>query len=362
MNIHMYKYERKETQMAIHGGDIYRNSVKLDFSVNTNPFGMPRSVNEALHRAVELCTSYPDMEAQALKEAVGRMLSLPEQYLLFGNGASELFMAITHAIKPKKTLIPVPAFYGYEYVAAAVGSEILYYGLKRENDFCVKKDLCERLTEDVELLFLANPNNPTGRLPERETAVALLQCCLEKGIYVVADECFIEFCEGCPSLLSELNKNDRLLIVRTFTKIFSIPGVRLGYLLCKNRVLLTKIAGQLPEWNLSCFAQEAGCACAGEKAFWAETENYVRRERAFLEEALKQCGFQVFPSEANFILLYRNEKLGKATLYEQLLQQGILIRDCGNFRGLGSGFYRIAVKTREENRKLLQALAQAEKP
>lgn len=348
--------------MTIHGGDIYRNSVKLDFSVNINPLGVPRTVNEALHRAVGKCTLYPDMEARALKEAVGRMLSVPKERLLFGNGASELFMAITHAIKPKKVVIPAPSFYGYEYAAAAAGSEILYYELKRENDFCVTKGLCESLTEDVSLLFLANPNNPTGRLLRRETAGGLLRHCLEKGIYVVADECFIEFCEGCPSLLPELDKNDRLLIVRTFTKIFSIPGVRLGYLVCKDKGLLAKIAGQLPEWNLSCFAQEAGCACAGEKAFWAETESMIRRERAFLTEALKQRGFLVFPSDANFILFCRKEETSGTTLYEQLLRQGILIRDCGNFRGLGSGFYRIAVKTREENVRLLHALEQAEEP
>lgn len=358
----LYICGRMKDDMTIHGGDIYRNSVKLDFSVNINPFGVPRSVKEALHRAIGKCTLYPDMEAQELKEAVGRMLFVPKECLLFGNGASELFMAITHAIKPKKTVIPVPSFYGYEYAATAAESEILYYELKRENDFCVTNGLCESLTEDVSLLFLANPNNPTGCLLRRETAGTLLRRCLEKGIYVVVDECFIEFCEGRPSLLSELAKNDRLLIVRSFTKIFSIPGVRLGYLLCKNRALLTKVAGQLPEWNLSCFAQEAGCACAGEKAFLAETESLIRRERAFLTESLKQRGFLVFPSEANFILFYRKEETGGATLYEQLLRQGILIRDCGNFRCLENGFYRIAVKTREENVRLLHALEQAEGP
>lgn len=346
--------------MAVHGGDIYRNSVRLDFSVNTNPLGMPQTVREALHRAVARCGVYPDIKAQALKKAVGSMLAAPEEYLLFGNGASELFMAVTHAIKPKKAVIPVPSFYGYEYAAYAAGSELLYYELKQEDGFVVTEALCERLTEDVDLLFLANPNNPTGCLPERETAVNLLRHCREKGIYVLVDECFIEFCEGWPSLLPEIGKNDRLLLVRTFTKIFSIPGVRLGYLFCKNKRLLAKIAGQLPEWNLSCFAQEAGCACAGEKTFITETERYVTRERAFLEEALRQRGFLVFPSAANFILFYTEEKACGRTLYGQLLQKGILIRDCGNFRGLGSGFYRIAVKSREENIRLLQALAQIE--
>lgn len=347
--------------MAIHGGDIYRNSIAIDFSVNCNPLGMPHAAKKALHRAVMQCGAYPDIEAQALKEAVGSMLGVPNESLLFGNGASELFMAIVHGLRPKKTVIPIPSFYGYEYAAKAAGSEILYYELKQENGFCVTEDLCEKLTDEVDLLFLANPNNPTGRLLEKETGMTLLQRCREKGIYVVVDECFIEFCAGCPSLLSEPETIDRLLLVRSFTKIYSIPGVRLGYLLCNNRKLLTKIAGQLPEWNLSCFAQEAGCACAKETAFVKETEQYVAQERVFLERELKQRGFQVFPSATNFILFHTKNEPAAAALYKQLLTQGILIRDCENFRGLGKGFYRIAVKTREENIRLLQALAQTER-
>lgn len=345
--------------MTIHGGDIYRNSAALDFSVNGNPLGMPQSVKDALHRAVEQCVAYPDIETQALKEAVGRMLAVPKEYLLFGNGSSELFMAIAHGLCPKKTVIPIPSFYGYEYAAKAAGSEIYFYELQQKDGFRMTEKLCECLTGDVDLLFLANPNNPTGRLLEKETIAAILRHCREKGIYVVVDECYIAFCAGCPSLLSELETNEHLLLIGSFTKIFSIPGVRLGYLLCKNTELLTKIAEQLPEWNLSCFAQEAGCACAGEQTFMVETESYTARERAYLEEALSRNGFLVFPSAANFILFYREEKSLATTLYHQLLRQGILIRDCENFRGLGKGFYRVAVKTREENNRLLQALKES---
>lgn len=354
-----FRMREEGGKMALHGGDIYRNKVEIDFSVNGNPLGVPQSVREALLRAVGQCSAYPDMETAALKEAVARMLAVPKEYLLFGNGASELFMAVVHGIRPKKTVIPAPSFYGYGYAARAAESEIRYCGLNRENGFHVTKDLCDNLTEDVDLLFLANPNNPTGCLLDCETGLHILRHCKEMGIYVVLDECFVDFCAGNPSLLSETENNDRLLVVRSFTKSFSIPGVRLGYLVCKNEPLLARIAGQLPEWNLSCFAQEAGCACAKQKAFMEETERYIARERAFLEEVLKKEGFRVFPSAANFILFDTKETPCGISLYEQLLRQGILIRDCQNFRGLGRGFYRIAVKTREENIKLEQALKQA---
>lgn len=346
--------------MAIHGGDIYGNSVTDDFSVNGNPMGIPPSVVAALHRAASRCECYPDIEARALKRAVSGMLAVPKEYLLFGNGASELFMAVVHGLKPRKTVIPVPSFYGYEHAAKAEESEIHYYELKRENGFCVTEKLSEALTEDVELLFLANPNNPTGRLIEKKTLTALLHHCEEKGIYVVLDECFVEFCGECHSMISETENFAHLIVVRAFTKIFSIPGVRLGYLVCKNKSLVEKIAAHLPEWNLSCFAQEAGCACTKETAFIMETEKYVRQERAFLERELERKGFLVFPSSTDFILVYREEPSHENTLYSRLLERGILIRDCENFRGLGRGFYRIAVKSREENRKLLRALGEGE--
>ena len=337
--------------MGIHGGDIYRNHVDIDFSVNVNPLGTPECVKVALHEAVEMCDKYPDMEAAKLKKAVSELLAVPKGYLLFGNGASELLMAVVRAIKPKKTVIPVPSFYGYEYVAQTAEGEIIYYEMSHENNFCVTEDINNILTEDVDLLFLANPNNPTGSLLSKETFRELLKRCEEKGIYVVLDECFIEFSGNRFSMISEIEESGHLILVRAFTKSFAIPGVRLGYLICKNLPILTRIAGQLPEWNVSCFAQEAGCICAKQTEFIGETEKYIKKERQFMEEELARKGFQIFPSMANFIMIYSEE-----SLYEKLLDKGILIRDCSNFRGLRKGFYRIAIKSRKEDEILLKYL------
>ena len=337
--------------MSIHGGDVYRNHVDIDFSINVNPFGTPECVKEALHKAVEMCGKYPDMEAERLGEAVSTFLGVPKEYLLFGNGASELFMAIVHGIKPKKVVIPVPSFYGYEYAAKSVDSDIIYYEMKQENNFCLKEEMKRILTDDVNLLFLANPNNPIGNLLDKELMKELLLHCEYKGIYVVVDECFIEFCGNQLSLLSEIEEYEHLIIVRTFTKIFTIPGVRLGYLVCKNNAVHTKIAGQIPEWNLSCFAQEAGCICAKQAEFIEKTKIYIEEERQFMEKELMQIGLRTFPSVSNFITIYSDKPL-----YEKLLKKGILIRDCSNFRGLGKGFYRIAVKSRKENKILLENL------
>lgn len=336
---------------GIHGGDIYRNKVRYDFSINVNPLGVPKAVASALHEAIERCAIYPDMEAEALKQAVSKMLLVPQELLLFGNGSSELFMAVTHAVKPEKTVIPVPSFYGYEHAARAGGGEVLYYETKREQSFRLTEEIFSVLTKEVDLLFLASPNNPTGQLLDREEMKKLLYHCRKKGICVVLDECFIEFCGGESSMISDIGQFENLIIVRAFTKIFSIPGVRLGYLVCGSQILRQKIQRHLPEWNLSCFAQAAGIACAGEAGFIRKTVDYIRNERRFLEAGLKKKGFQVFPSDTDFILFFCEEPL-----YERLLKKGILIRDCGNFRGLGKGYYRVAVKSRKENEILLKAM------
>ena len=338
---------------GIHGGDIYRNQIKFDFSVNVNPLGIPESVKNALYKAVENCSNYPDISAEELKKAVSGMLAIPKENVLFGNGASELFMAIIHGIKPKKTVIPVPAFYGYEYAAEVADGEILFYETNEINDFCLREDFLSVLTEDVDILFLANPNNPTGKLMSREVLSNVLLHCLDKGIDVVLDECFIEFCGKEGSMLQEIDNFPNLIIVRAFTKIFSVPGVRLGYLVCSNQLLLEKIDRQLPEWNISIFAQAVGVECAMQKSFIDKTVSFTQKERQFLEDGLKQAGFRVFPGEANFLLIYCEQPL-----YDRLLEKGILIRDCANFRGLSKGFYRIAVKSRKENEALLQAIGE----
>jgi histidinol-phosphate aminotransferase len=333
---------------AIHGGDIYRNNVTMDFSVNVNPLGIPDDVKKVLHKAVDISNQYPDLYAEKLNNAVSQMLNIPKEYLIFGNGASEIFMAIVHEIRPKKTVIPIPSFYGYEYAANAIESEIIYYDTKEEDNFELREDFLSVLTDEVDIVFIANPNNPTGNLISKDFLIKLVKHCNERNIYVVLDECFIDFCGEEYSLLKEITKFPNLLLIRAFTKIFAISGVRLGYLVSANFNLTQKIKRHLPEWNISVFAQAAGCECTKQISFVEETVKYIRHERECMEkklkELLKEDGIKVYPSSANFILIYSD-----LPLYDKLLEKGILIRDCSNFRGLSKGFYRIAVRKREEN-------------
>lgn len=178
---------------------------------------------------------------------------------------------------------------------------------------------------------------------------------MKKKITVVLDECFIEFTETGTqdSFLLRAEEFPNLIVVRAFTKIFAIPGVRLGYLVCGNKKWHQDIARQLPEWNLSVFAQIAGAAAAREMNYLERTIRHVKTERKYLSEELKKMGISVFPSTANYMMFYTEH-----LLFDQLLKKGILIRDCGNFRGLSNGYYRIAVKNRRENTELIQAIGQ----
>lgn len=341
----------------IHGGDRYRNQIQYDFSVNINPMGIPGGVKTALYQAVDVCDCYPDILTEKLRQAISRMTGEKAENILCGNGASELFMAVVRALRPKQIYLPVPSFYGYEWVSGTSDGAVTYYNMPERHGFSLKQEgiehMLQEMPEDTDMLFLANPNNPVGNLIEPEVLQVLLDVCRERKITVILDECFIEFTEEeeRASYIRRTKDYPNLIVVRAFTKLFAIPGVRLGYLVCSDSRLRERIARELPEWNVSVFAELAGIAAAAEQEYVRQTCMIVRTEREFLAEELRKEGIIVFPSAANFLLI-RTE----LPLYERLLQNGILVRDCRNFRGLGAGFYRIAVKKREENLILLDAV------
>jgi len=338
--------------MQYHGGDIYRNQIRLDFSVNTNPLGMPDPVKEALHQAVEEAENYPDIRAQALSAAVAEQLQVRKEQLVFGNGASELFHAVLHAIKPSKMLITVPSFLGYEEAAKAIDCEVIFYEMKKEEKFCLTDRILDVLDENISLVFLANPNNPVGNLVEPELIFQIAEKCRQCDITLVLDECFMELTgkEQTYSFLKRLDEFPNVVVIRAFTKLYAIPGVRLGYLVCEKN-LAEKIRLQLPEWNLSVFAQRAGVAAIKEQEYIARAVVCIQTQRQFLLEELQAAGCSVFDSDADYLLFY-----SEMPLYELFLQRGILIRDCSNFRGLQRGYYRIAVKSEEQNRMFAEVL------
>jgi threonine-phosphate decarboxylase len=327
----LYPYE--------HGGDIYGNrGVALDFSVSTNPLGMPEAVRESLITRVDEFARYPDPQCRGLRAAIARHEQVPEDWVLCGNGAADLIVRLCRAVNPRSAVTFPPAFSEYERALKQTGSRVMYQALG------------ERLPPDADILFLCHPNNPTGQLIREDWLESILTQAAQNGTVAVVDECFLDFTEGV-SAKRALGKIPGLVILKAFTKIYAMAGLRLGYLLTADRLLLDKVSAAAQCWSVSVPAQIAGVAALG-CAGWAEkTRRLVAAERGCLTEEISRLGITVFPSDANFLLL-RCE----TPLYEPLLQKGILIRSCANFQGLDETHYRIGVKMRDENRRLLRAV------
>lgn len=341
----------------MHGGDIYRNSIHYDFSVNLNPLGIPSEVQWVLTEAALHANKYPDIFHEELVRKTAEIFDVLENEVVFGNGASELIMAICHSLMPKKAMLVAPCFLGYEHgiMGASPNCKLTYHYLKEEDNFILKDDILEKIKEEKpNLLFLTTPNNPNGTLIEAGLLQDICALCDKTGTTLVVDECFLTLTgrEKELSLAYNVRKYKSLIVLRAFTKTFSIPGVRLGYAICSRGAIADSIKEHLPEWNLSIFAQMAGAECLKHLDFAENSSRLIREEREYLMEGLKNCKLKPFPSDVNFIL-FKSQRLD---LKERLMDYDILIRDCSDYVGLEKGFYRIAVKQHNENNGLLTAL------
>lgn len=348
----------------MHGGDIYRNRITYDFSVNLNPAGMPRKVREALEDAVNHAGEYPDLQHAALREALAEKFGLSPEWFVLGNGASELIPAVIRMRKPQRTMITAPSYLGYRVALsnAVPEGKVLRIPLSESGHFQIPENLPHQiLQQKPELLILTNPNNPTGLLIPRKQIRDIAAACKQVGCLFLLDECFMTLTGQSKeySMLSQdLSEYPNLVVLRAFTKTYAIPGVRLGYGVCSDGELCQALRRQLPEWNLSVFAERAGLACLQSEDYLARSFAQIAEERTFLREGLTRLGFKVVPSEANYLLFQTAYWNSDWNLAEKLLSQGILIRSCGDYEGLDNSFYRIAVLDREKNQILLDRISQ----
>ncbi len=337
----------------LHGGDIYRNAVKYDFSVNCNPLGMPEGCIQAAKKGVELSVHYPDCQCEGLCERLARKEEVPADWIISGNGAAELLYALCYGLKPEKGLIPVPAFGEYERALLAAGGTAEFFDLDEKKDFRLGNEILGRIQKDTDIVFLCNPWNPTGGVTERELLVRIAERCDQTQTVLCLDECFLPFLrrEQELTLKKYLERFPNLVILRAFTKLYAMPGLRLGYLITSNSELAKRVKDSMQPWNVSLPAQMAGCAAVEEDSYIVKTRELIEEERNYLTRELSGgLADRLYPSEANFIFFRAGTGLKEA-----LLEQGILIRSCSNYRNLTDGFYRIAVRTHEENVKLVQS-------
>lgn len=339
-----------------HGGDVYGRPVTLDVSVNTNPLGPPPGVVRAVVDAAQLLDRYPDPHCRRLVAALADREGVPEEAILCGAGAAELIFSFCAALRPRTALELAPTFSEYAAALAAAGCRVERCALEEEQGFALTEKLLEELErKNCEVVFLCNPNNPTGRLIPPALLENILALCERRGGWLFVDECFLELSDGGrgTSLAPLLRPGRRLFLLRAFTKSYAMAGLRLGYCLCGEGALLERMGRQTQPWNVSVPAQTAGLAALGEEAYLRESRALIQSERRYLREGLEALGLTVCPSQANYLLVK-----SPAELSGPLLDRGILIRDCANYRGLGLGWYRTAVRRREENRTLLNALGE----
>ncbi|MGE4214422.1 MAG: histidinol-phosphate transaminase [Anaerotignaceae bacterium] len=334
--------------MHKHGGDIYTNAGKIDFSANINPLGMPENVAMAAKNAIDFATVYPDVNCTKLKKAISKRENIADENIICGNGAAELIFAVCMAKKPKHAVVMCPSFEEYRQALEAVDCQITNYYLKEEKKFKLDEDFLDVLTPSCDIIFICNPNNPTGQMVEKELFVKIIEKCQNYGILVVADECFNDFISQDERYSLKGIKN--IFILKAFTKMYAMAGIRLGYGICSDIELLKKMHMCMQPWNVSVVAQAAGVVAAQELDFAEKTLCIIEVEKEYLLREISPLAHKIYGHSANYIFFKE-----KKDFADKMLLCGIIIRNCSNYEGLEEGYFRIAVKGHEDNMKLIEA-------
>lgn len=353
--------------MSRHGGNIREASEKyrlppgriLDFSANINPLGLCGMVKGVIGSNIASLLHYPDPECKALKKKLADFSGLKPSNLLIGNGSIELIYLAPRALSSSRVLIPIPTFSEYESSARQQKCKILFVRTKDDEGFRIKTEEIIKVLPRADLIFICNPNNPTGVLMPKDEVIYLAKTCRRHGATLLMDEVFIDFVknENDFSVIREAAKLNNLLVLRSLTKFFALPGLRLGYM-AGNKDLIAKLSGYQFPWSVNCFAQLVGTEVIEDKNYIRQSKELIIKEREYLFGELKNIkGLRPYPPTANFIFCRLDKGwLDSKRLRDRLGVRGILIRDCGNFRSLNDRYIRIAVRRRGENDRLINAL------
>ena len=339
--------------MHKHGGDIYRNQGLVDYSANINFLGMPERVRQAAKDAIDASVCYPDPECEALKEAIAKKENVPKEWIFCGNGAADVIFSFVLALKPKEALLPVPSFYEYRQALESVDCHLREVMLREEADFCLQDTFTEQIQEDTDVVVLCNPNNPTGQLIDQSLSEQIADRCAKTGTYLLMDECFHDFLEDGKqhTLVPKQAQNDRIFVLKAFTKMYGMAGLRLGYGICSDTDLIRRMEQVSQPWNVSVPAQAAGIAATKEKEFVHKSRTLMEEQKKVLLAGLRDAGLKVYGFAANYIFFQAEPEFEA-----DMRTFGFMIRNCGNYDGLRDGFFRIAVRGEADNQAFLKAL------
>lgn len=349
----------------IHGGRVFEAAEALgrhwseiiDFSANINPLGQPGGLKEAIFRDFERSLHYPEARAESLSFRLAEMTGLTAGHFMAGAGSTPHLHLLPRALGLNRPVIIGPAFAEYEGALTRSGLTSQYVLTREDDDWLVTRETLNRVfNANPDSVFLAHPANPTGRLVPGDILEELAAECLRRNIWLVLDEAFIDFTENSLTLLPLVAANTRLVVLRSLTKIFALPGLRLAFLAAHPRVMAA-LTPLVEPWPLSSQAISAGHYCLSRPGFKVESLAAVKDYRNRQLKAVGPLGLgRIYPSEANFMLLKLREGIDGRALIEHLFAAGVLVRDAANFNGLCPGFIRLAVRPPDEVAALVKGL------
>lgn len=346
----------------LHGGDCLKQDI-ADFSVNVNPLGLAKGVKDIIKKNIGIILRYPDPSSERLKKKLADLHGVEPENIAIGNGSIELIHLVPRAFNIRKALIAIPTFSEYEFAVNANGGMPAFFNASEEDDFRIDCAGMAGLLPRGGAFFLCNPNNPTGFLLPGREVLRLAQLCRRRRALLVLDEAFIDFVKGWDGaiVVSEAVNTGSVVILRSLTKFFAMPGLRLGYAIGHKNAIRRITRLQYP-WNVNGLAQLAGEKALADKDYMDRTRAFVAKERQRIFKRLADIkGLKVYTSAANFILckLRGHSIRDSGELTRRLLRKGVYIRSCGNFRGLNNKFFRVAVRKTDENDRLIECIGKA---
>ena len=354
------------TQPA-HGGNVHkvarerRISVEriVDFSASINPLGFPAAGLRALRSSLKQIVHYPDPDCWQLRQVLAEQCHVDPDMILVGNGSTELIHLLPRALAIESALIIGPTFEEYARALMDAGSVVQYVHAKREERFRpplqeVLRQLSAKRSR-FDALFLCNPNNPTGQVMNRSALCELAEVVERLQGWLIVDEAFIDYCQD-QSVVSMLTEHPRMVVLRSLTKFYAMPGLRIGYVLGASKIV-DRLKDRQPPWSVNSLVQDASRAVLHDDVYARKSRGFMESERSRFVRGLRSLsGLRVYPSVANFVLIELPAWTSAGVVTDGLASEGLLVRDCSPLPGLTTQMIRVAIRTAKENRRLIAAL------
>ena len=333
----------------------------ISFSANVNPLGISTKLKEGIKEHIDCITTYPDREYASLRNCIAQYCGCEAESVIVGNGSTELISLFVKIENPKKALILGPTYSEYEREISLVGGKTIYYPLKEENDFVLDtKDFISKLTEDIDMVIICNPNNPTGTAISSADMRKILDACMACHIFVMVDETYVEFAEDVSkiSAVGLTRTYGNIAILRGTSKFFAAPGLRLGYAICSNADLISEINKRKDPWTINSIAVVAGTLMFTDQEYINKTRGLITSERDRMYKLFEESSrFKPYKPEGNFMLLkILEDGLTSGELFDRCIKKGLMIRDCSTFPYLGENYIRFCFMNPSDNDKLAATL------